>query len=143
MNKKYILSHTLNISSILLSILAPAIYAFNKYANIMDAQTGLITLATGLTLVFALRYVLYRLKMTAQDGFGMSKELAREMRFFIPMGIFLAVVLGIESNVAGVSDVTKVALVFNLIAAPLRLISYRLSRRYENDTGVQKMISKM
>lgn len=142
MNRKYILSHALNVTSILTSIVAPAIYAFNKYANIMDARTGLITLATGLTLVFALRYVLYRLKMTAQDGFGMSKEMARELRFFIPMGIFLAVVLGIEGNVAGIADVTRVALVFNLVAAPMRLISYRLSRRYENDTGVQKMLNK-
>lgn len=142
MNRKYILSHALNIASILTSILAPAVYAFNKYADIMDAQTGLITLTTGLTLVFALRYVLYRLKMTAQDGFGISKEMARELRFFIPMLIFLLVILGIESNVAGISDVTRVALVFNLVAAPMRLISYRLSRRYENDTGVQKMLNK-
>lgn len=143
MNRKYILSHALNVTAILTSVLAPAVYAFNKYADIMDAQTGLITLATGLTLVFALRYVLYRLKMTAQDGFGISKEMARELRFFIPMGIFLAVVLGIESNVAGIADVTRVALVFNLVAAPIRLISYRLSRRYENDTGVQKMLTKI
>lgn len=96
-----------------------------------------------IAVVFALRYVLYRLKMTAQDGYGVSKEVARELRYVFPIAIFLAVVMAIETNVAGLSDVVRVTLLLNLLAAPLRLVSYRLSKRYDNDTGTQKLLNRI
>ena len=137
---KYITGHLLQAGAIALSVIAPIGYAFSKYSEIVTTRAGAITAMVVIAAALSLRYVLYRLKMTAHDGYGMSKEVAREMRYFIPLAIFLAAVVAIESNVAGISDIVRVTLLLNILAAPMRLISYRFSKRYENDTAGVKLL---
>jgi hypothetical protein len=139
MNKKHITGWVAFTAALGLSVAVPIGYALAKYSDIVTTEAGAITAMSIIAAIFAARYVLYRLKMTAQDGYGMSKEMARELRYFFPLLIFLGVVMAIETNVAGISDVVRVTLIMNLLAAPLRLISYRLSKRYDNDTGTQKL----
>lgn len=139
MSRKHFIGYALFIGALSLSVLAPIGYALAKYSDIVTTQAGAITAMSIIALVFALRYVLYRLKMTAQDGYGVSKEVARELRYVFPIAIFLAVVMAIETNVAGISDVVRVTLLLNILAAPMRLVSYRLSKRYENDTAAGKL----
>jgi cellobiose-specific phosphotransferase system component IIC len=139
MNKKHMIGWAAFVAALGLSVAVPIGYALAKYSDIVTTQAGAITAMSIIALVFAARYILYRLKMTAQDGYGMSKEMARELRYFFPLLIFLAIVMAIETNVAGISDVVRVTLIMNLLAAPLRLVSYRLSKRYDNDTGTQKL----
>ena len=142
MNWKRFIGYLTFTGAIALSVVAPIGYALTKYSDIVTTQAGAITAMSIIALVFALRYILYRLKMTAHDGYGMSKEVARELRYVLPIGIFLATVMAIETNVAGISDVVRVTLLLNLLAAPMRLVSYRLSKRYENDTGTQKLLNR-
>ncbi len=139
MNKKHMIGWAAFVAALGLSVAVPIGYALAQYSEIVTTQAGAITAMSIIAGVFAARYVLYRLKMTAQDGYGLSKEVAREMRYFFPLLLFLGVVMAIETNVAGISDVVRVTLIMNLLAAPLRLTSYRLSKRYENDTAGHKL----
>ena len=138
--KKHIIGHVLFFSALVLSFFAPMGYAFAQYSEVVTTRTGAVTAMLIVALAFSMRYILYLLKKTAHDGYGVSKELARELRYFIPLGIFLAVIMAIESNVAGISDVVRVTLILNLLAAPMRVLSYRFSKRYENDTAGVKLL---
>lgn len=138
-DRKHWFGYAFFVAAIGLSVAAPIGYALAKYSDVVTTEAGAITAMSVIAFVFALRYLLYRLKMTAQDGYGVSKEVARELRYVFPMAIFLGVVVALESNIAGVSDVARVTLLLNILAAPMRLMSYRLSKRYENDTAAGKL----
>jgi hypothetical protein len=139
MTKKHMTGWAFFIGSIILSVATPIAYALDRYSDIVTTQVGAITAASIIAVVFAIRYIMFKMKMVAQDGFRMTKEFARELRYFFPIAIFLLVVTAIENNIAGITDIVRVTLLMNLLAAPLRLLSYRLSKRYENDTGTQKL----
>ena len=80
------------------------------------SSNGLSFLAFAFALVFAVWMVLRSLKETADHGFGLSRKIARSIRFFVPLLFALVVVLVINVNLAGMVDILVFGALGNLLA---------------------------
>lgn len=140
--KKYIISKGLGGIALVMSLFIPVLYAITKYGDVAQTSAGKITIGVGVALLLGFRYIMYQLNEIADDGFGMSKKIARELKFIIPLFVLIAMLFVIETNVAGMVDVVRITLILNLFAAPFRIASYRLSKKYENDVGVAKLVAR-
>lgn len=107
----------------------------NTYGFFYETTAGRFTFAFIVVIAVALRYVMYRLRITSLDGYGMEKEAAREIRFLIPLFLLLLIALMVNQNLANFADVLFVVGISNIPASFFRLISYRLSKRYEGDVS--------
>ena len=116
------------------------VYAAVKYGAYLAARgAGLATMFT-LALGLGLWGILRSLKDTAENGYGLSKEIARAVRFVIPFGVAFALVLVLDKNIAGIADLLKVFFAGNLVAVPCRLVSYWMGPRYIRDISGNRII---
>jgi hypothetical protein len=93
--------------------------------------------------IFAASFISNQLKRIAHDGFGMAKELARESLFLGPILLAMGFVFLIERNIGQITDVVKYVAALNIVAVPFRVVGYRLSKRYINDTGTELLVKKL
>lgn len=83
--------------------------------------------------VVALRFIWYRLTVAIEEGVAFDKQLAREVRFLIPMIAIAGLMFAIITGLANLHIVILVVLASNIIAVPFRLVAYRYSKRYLRD----------
>lgn len=140
MQKKTTWSLAFNLMNHLMAWVIPVIIIVNKYGFIVDSTFGKIVFGAAIGLIIALRFIMYRLKVTAESGYGLEKELAREFRFLIPTIILLLLVNGLNKNVADLVDILTFTLALNVVAVPFRIAAYRLSKRYENDVAPRQTL---
>ena len=119
---------------------APLIFIAAVYGPLLTTSAGSITFFGLIGLTIALRFILFRMKDVAENGFGLSKEIAKEFRYLIPILLILAAVFLIQMNVAGIITILKFTLFMNIPAVAMRLISYRLSNRYLNDVAPKRAV---
>lgn len=111
-----------------------------RYGPVIGTSAGSIAFFALVGLVIAIRFLMYRLKVQSEVGFGMGRELAREVRFLIPLILFLVVIYAIQLNLAGIFDIVKFTLFMNIPAVVFRVASYRLSDRFINDTAPKRTV---
>lgn len=119
---------------------APLMFIAAVYGPLLATSAGSLTFFGLIGLSIALRFILFRMKDLAENGFGISKEIAKEFRFLVPMLLVLAAVFLIQMNVAGIITILKFTLFMNIPAVIMRLISYRLSNRYLNDVAPKRAV---
>lgn len=120
---------------------APLVYVYVVYGVFFTSKLGLPIGIILALLVIAIRFLMHRLKTVADEGVAMDKELAREIKFIIPLILGLAVLGVVKYNVAGIVDLLTFTVISNLVAVPFRIISYRFSKRYERDMASLKNTS--
>lgn len=140
MSKKRSLSFMFGLMNHLLAWVVPVGFILYNYGFFINEGWGRLLFMGIVAIAIALRFLMYRLKTVADEGYGMSKELAREVRFIIPIGLMFALITMISMNISNLSTVLHYVLLLNIVAVPFRLISYRLSARYENDVAPKKTI---
>jgi len=121
----------------------PMAYIGSKYGYIAESTFGKLVFAGMVGLIIGVRFMMYRLKTIADEGYGMEKEVSREVRFLIPTILLLLIVQALNRNIGDLVDILTFTLIFNVIAVPFRIASYRLSKRYENDIAPKKTYDYM
>jgi hypothetical protein len=143
MEDKTWMSWMFTITSWVFSLLLPIVYVTTKYWNVLESARVEYISPIVIVGIFGVRFIFNQLKRVAHDGFGLSKELARESLFLGPILLALGLVTLIESNIGQITDVVKYVAALNIIAVPFRVVGYRLSKRYINDTGTELLVKKL
>lgn len=117
----------------------PTAYLYNEYDGFFQTRTGFVMIPVLLSGFLLTRFTMHRLKTVADTGVALDKEIAREIRFVIPLLIAIALLEVIHYNVGGITEVLSVIVLSNVIATPLRLAAYRTSKRYDRDVASLKM----
>ena len=141
MSKKYIWSLAFNVLSHTFAWVIPGAFTLMTYGFFYETALGRITFLGIVAALIAIRYIMYRLKITVESGYGIEKEMAREFRFLIPLAFILLIVFMINQNMASLADVLFVATMSNIPGSLFRLVSYRLSKRYENDISGRETLN--
>ena len=117
----------------------PVGYLYVEYEGFFQTKTGLVMFPVIVAGFLTIRFLMHRFKTIAETGVAMDKEIARELRFVIPLIFLIAVLEVVHYNVGGIVEVLSIGVVSNLVAVPFRLGSYRTSKRYERDVASLKM----
>jgi hypothetical protein len=117
----------------------PVVYLYVEYDGFFETTTGLVMFPAIVASVLAFRFAMHRFKTIAETGVAMDKEIAREVRFVVPLLLLISLLEVIQYNVGGIVDVLSIAIVSNLVAVPFRIASYRTSARYERDVASMKL----
>ena len=83
--------------------------------------------------VLGLRFLWFRLKTAIEDGVGMEKEIAREVKFLLPLILGVVLLQAFRIGVANIHVVVFAALISNMLAIPFRLVAYKYSKRHMRD----------
>ncbi len=138
MDTKTVWSIIFGLLNHVLAWILPLVYVAVEYSFFVETTLGRITFLGIVSGLIAFRFFMHRLKSVAESGYGISREVAREARFILPVLITLALLYVIQANVANLVHVLIVVLLLNVPASLFRVLSYRLSRRYDNDTAPKR-----
>lgn len=127
----------------ILAWVLPLVYIALQYSFFLETAAGRLAFFGIVGLVIFFRFMMHRLNAAIEDGYGMEKEIARETKFLIPLLLVLAFISIVHTNIAGLYDVIIFTVAMNIPASIFRVISYRLSNRYENDVAPKKILDKM
>jgi hypothetical protein len=117
----------------------PIVYLYIQYDGFFQTKVGLVMFPALVSGFLALRFAMHRFKTIAETGIAMDKEIAREIRFIIPLIVVISLLEVVHYNVGGIVQVLSVVILSNLAAVPFRLVSYRTSARYERDVSSLKL----
>ena len=143
MDKKTVWSIIFGLLNHALAWVLPLVYVAVEYSFFVETTLGRITFLGIVSALIAFRFFMHRLKAVAENGYGISREMAREARFLLPVFIVLGLLYVIQTNVANLVHVLIVVLALNIPASLFRVLSYRLSRRYDNDTAPKRTLEMM
>lgn len=143
MDKKTIWSLIFGLLNHVLAWILPLGYIAVEYSFFVETTLGRITFLGIVAALIAFRFFMHRLKSVAESGYGLSREVAREARFLLPVVLILGTLFVIQMNVANLVDVLVMVLVLNIPASVFRVLSYRFSRRYDNDTAPKRTLDMM
>jgi len=132
---KQVWSTVTGLTAAALSIGTPFVFLWIKYGTLFRERQGWAFVTSGvvLAIVLAVLWVMNFLKELAETGRPMERKVAREIRFVIPLMVILSVLSVIHFDIGNMVAIIGVSLVANLVAVPLRVVSYRLGKRYEAD----------
>lgn len=142
MDSKTLWSLFFGIMNHLLAWVLPVIYVATEYSFFVSTTAGNITFLGIIMILVAFRFFMHRLRTMAESGFGMEKEMAREVRFLLPILLLLGFLAIVQTNIANLYHVFMIVLLLNIPASVFRVVSYRLSRRYDNDTAAYRLLQE-
>lgn len=143
MDTKTVWSIIFGLLNHLLAWILPLVYVAVEYSFFVETTLGRLTFLGIISGLIAFRFFMHRLKAVAESGYGISREVAREARFLLPVFMVLGLLYVVQANVANLVSVLVIVLMLNIPASIFRVASYRLSRRYDNDTAPKRTLEMM
>ena len=140
---KYTWSKILNAAGAAFAIGFPFAAIWIKYGSLFRERQGwaFVTGGVVIAIVLAILWVMNWLKGLAEHGLPMERTVAREIRFLLPLLVVLAILSVIHFDLGGIVTVLGLGIVGNIVAIPLRLVGYRLGKRYEHDMASVNTLS--
>jgi hypothetical protein len=132
---RYTWSRILNVLGAIFAMGFPFVAIWIKYGTLFRERQSFAFVTGGVVIAIflAILWVMHWLKGLAEHGLPMERTVAREVRFLIPLLVFLAVLSVIHLDLGGIVTVLGLSVIGNVIAIPLRIIGYRLGKRYDHD----------
>lgn len=140
---RYTWSRILNVLGAAFAIGTPFVAMWIKYGTLFRERQSFAFVTGGVVIAIflAVLWIMNWMKGLAEHGLPMERTVAREVRFLLPLLIFLAILSVIHLDLGGIVTVLGLSVVGNIIAIPLRIVGYRLGRRYENDMASLNSLS--
>jgi hypothetical protein len=132
---KYTWSRILNVLGAIFAMGFPFAAIWIKYGALFRERQSFAFVTSGIfiALFLALLWVMHWLKGLAEHGLPMERTIAREVRFLLPLLVAMAILSVIHLDLGGIVTVLGLSVIGNIIAIPLRIVGYRIGKRYEHD----------
>jgi uncharacterized protein YacL len=140
---KHTWSNILNVFGAVFAIGFPFVAIWIKYGALFRERQSFafVTGGVGIAIALAILWVMHWLKGLAEHGLPMERTVAREVRFLLPLLVVLAILSVIHLDLGGIVTVLGFSIVGNIIAIPLRIVGYRMGKRYEHDMSSVNTLS--
>lgn len=106
--------------------------------QIMKTQLGFWVVPMALVAGVAVWFLLHRMNETIESGVGMERQVAREIKFLLPMVAVFGLVVILSHQMANLDFVILMVLGSNMLAIPFRLLAFRFSMRYMRELATIK-----
>lgn len=116
------------------------VYTLIKYGAYVK-DTNSIVILFGFSLVLIVWFLLRNLKGVAENGYAMTRELARAARFVVPMIFVFIVVLVLDSNIGGITDIITFFTAGAILGRMCGVVAYRMGPVYVRDCGINRLVA--
>ena len=118
----------------------PLVFVGIVYGAFLFSNSIVIVFGVALIVVFAV--IMRSLKGVAENGYAMNAKVARSFRITVPLMLLVGFVAAVNVGIASLVPLIMVFAIGNILAQPLYVLQYRVSKAYVRDTGVNELLDR-
>lgn len=92
--------------------------------------------------ILGIWFLFKSLKEVSETGYAMNKQIARALRFVIPMIIVFGMVTVLDKNLGDIVHLLQFFTAGVIVSRVFNVLSYRFSARYVRDTGINELVGR-